>query len=219
MATKATEEQKNEIENKNSQPAPQDSGQKLLNPKSKTLMIQGEEIEIKKWNLGQLTELGSEIANLVLVLQDAQGDAGMVIAILSSKLPLVNRLAQMTLNRDEEFCKSIDGDELMDLYEACEELNKSFFLRFKKLLPEGLLNLEANQTTSGTVEEIPETQLSSETITGSTSSIGLSDAVTNSTQSDTQETNTEESSDMTTTNSSGSSNQPIEPGQSNEVNS
>ncbi len=203
MAKKATDEEKATIENKNSRPESIESGQKLLNPKSKTLLIQNEEIEIKKWNLGQLTDIGSEIANLALVLQDAQGDAAMVIAILSSKLPLVSKIAQMTLNRDEEFCKTIDGDELMDIYEACAELNGSFFLRFKKLLPEGLMGLEANQTTTGTVEEIPETQASLETI-GSTSSIGLSTEGTNSTPSDTPEINTAESSGTTTTNSNGS---------------
>lgn len=210
MAQKATDEQKAKIENK-SEPESVESGQKLLNPKSKTLTIQGEEIEIKKWNLGQLTELGSEIANLVLVLQDAQGDSGMVIAILSSKLPLVNRLAQMTLNRDEEFCKSIDGDELMDLYEACSELNSSFFLRFKTLLPESLTGLGTNQTapTTGTVSEEVETQESLATI-GSTSSIGLPGTGTSSTQRDTQVEDTEASSPMIMTNSSGSSNQPTE---------
>lgn len=225
MARIATEQEKERIENNNAQSQPPESGQKLLNPKSKILIIQDEEIEVKKWNLGQLTELGSEIANLVLVLQDAQGDAGMVIAILSSKLPLVNKVCQMTLNRDEEFCKTIDGDELLDIYETCAELNGSFFRRFKSVLPEGLINLETNQTApqSGTVSEEIETQISPQT-TGSTSSIGLSPEDTNSTQEnipgqmESPVSNTEESSPMTMTNSSGSSSQPTEHEPSTEVN-
>ncbi|MBS3913474.1 MAG: hypothetical protein KG003_03185 [Bacteroidetes bacterium] len=165
-----------------------DSGENILNPKSKMILIQGEEIEIKKWNLGQLTELGTEIAQMVITLQDVQGDAGMVIAVLSSKLPFVNKVAQMTLNKDEEFCKTIDGDELLDLYEACSELNKSFFLRFKNLLPEGITNLVSNQKSPETSQETQEVG-----ITGLTSLTDLQNLGTNSSEEKIPEENIKES--------------------------
>lgn len=134
-----------------------DSGAKVLSPKSAELLINGEKLTIKKWNLGQLTELGEEIANIILAINDSREDSGMVMAILSAKLPIVVKVSAMTTGKSEEWCKEIDGDELMDLYDVCKGLNESFFRRLSAALPESLQSLPTNP-----VEEKTQPQTSQE---------------------------------------------------------
>lgn len=150
-----------------------DSGTKIISPKSVKIEIQGEEIVLKKWNLGQLTELGEEIANIILAISDSKDDPNMVMAIVSSKLPIVLQVVEMTTGKSKEWCNLIDGDELMDIYEACKNLNESFFRRLSKVLPTGMGSLPTDQGKEDAPPETSQKEYQDREMTGSISSEDL----------------------------------------------
>lgn len=152
---------------------------KILNPKHVQLTIDSEVIDIRAWTIGQiatvaehLIQFGISFASLEMNWGKMSADDIMlVVSLICRRSDLVWKILSYTLQKPEGWFEALDSDVGFDLILGVIEVNKPFFRKLQKLLPDRKENPQPQ-----TQEENPGSK--EVTMTGSASSVSSSDTIT-----------------------------------------
>ena len=149
---------------------------KILNPKHVQLTINGELIDIKAWTIGQiatvaeyLIQFGISFSSLELNwAKMSSDDIMLVVSLICRRADLVWKILSYTVHKPEEWFSDLDSDVGFELIMGVIEVNKPFFRKLQKLLPDRKENPQPQ-----TQEQSQDTKEA--TMTGSASSVNSSD--------------------------------------------
>lgn len=126
-----------------------DGGLSDATPEGTLIKFRGEEFRITEMLVGQLLTISADVAEFGIAFQGvSKDDMPLILAIVTSKLDIVTRIAATMLERDVAFVERAKATDLLAFCRAFYAENTDFFRQLWELLPDNYKN-RAGETGAG----------------------------------------------------------------------